>query len=171
MITRRTACITLAAAAGALLTGCTAGEDPQSTPTTASPTELEGERIEPDPTDKTEDGGPVPDAANAEDEEEAIAAARATMDVWVQGSTLTQMEWQEQLAATLTPPAQSTYANRRGYKIKDASITGNPSITRSNATSAVVVISTDVATYEVTVAKAQGEWKTSAVTPLTGGDQ
>lgn len=171
MITRRTACIALAAAAGALVTGCTADEDPQPTPTTASPTELEGERIEPDPTDKTEDGGPVPAEANAEDEEEAIAAARATMDVWVQGSTLTQMEWQEQLAATLTPPAQSTYANRRGYKITDTSITGNPSITRSNATSAVIVISTDAATYEVTVAKAQDEWKTSAVTPLTGGDQ
>ena len=168
ILSRRSAMLALATGAGVLITGC-AGEDPE-TPR-ATPTELEGRPIEPEPEDPSQEGGPVPASASEEDEQAAIAAARATMDVWVQGSTLDQMEWQEQLQATLAPPAQQAYATRHGYKVPDTEITEEPAIIRASVGSAVVRVTTDASTYEVTVVKTGEEWKTTAVTLLAGGDQ
>lgn len=168
LVNRRAAMLALAVGAGALITGC-AGED--SAPNDPSPTEVEGRPIEPEPEDPTQEGGPVPASASEEDEEAAIAAAQATMDVWVQGSTLEQMDWQEQLQATLAPPAQQAYANRFGYKVPDTEVTEDPAIIRASVGSAVVRVTTDASTYEVTVVKTGDEWKTSAVMPITGGEQ
>lgn len=168
IVSRRSAMLALAIGAGTLITGC-AGEEPA--PTKTAPTELEGRAIEPEPEDPTQEGGPVPADASEEDEEAAIAAAQATMAVWVQGSSLEQMEWQEQLQATFAPPAQQAYANRFGYKIADTEVTKDPSIIRASVGSAVVRVTTDAATYEVTVVKTGDEWKTSAVTPIAGGEQ
>lgn len=165
ILSRRSAMLVLATGAGVLITGC-AGED--SEPTKVIPTELEGRPIEPEPEDPSQEGGPVPASASAEDEQAAIAAARATMDVWVQGSTLDQMDWQEQLQATLAPPAQQAYATRFGYKVPDTEVTEEPAILRASVGSAVVRVTTDTTTYEVTVVKTGEEWKTSAVTPITG---
>ena len=166
-LNRRSAMLALAIGAGALITGC-AGEDPAPIETT--PTELEGRPIEPEPEDPAQEGGPVPASASEEDEQAAIAAARATMDVWVQGSTLDQMDWQEQLQATLAPPAQQAYATRHGYKVPDTEVTEEPAILRASVGSAVVRVTTDATTYEVTVVKTGEEWKTSAVTPITGNN-
>lgn len=167
ILSRRSAMLALATGAGVLITGC-AGEDPA--PTKATPTELEGRPIEPEPDDPNQEGGPVPASASEEDEQAAIAAARATMDVWVQGSTLDQMDWQEQLQATLAPPAQQAYATRYGYKVPDTEVTEEPTILRASVGSAVVRMTTDASTYEVTVVKTGEEWKTSAVTPITGNN-
>lgn len=167
LVSRRAALLALTVGAGALITGC-AG-DPE--PTQTAPTELEGRPIEPEPEDPTQEGGPVPASASEDDEQAAIAAARATMDVWVQGSTLDQMAWQEALQATLTPPAQMAYANRFGYKVPDTEVTEDPAIIRASVGSAVLRVTTDVATYEVTVVKTGAEWKTSAVTPIAGGEE
>ena len=168
ILSRRSAMLALATGAGVLITGC-AGDDPAPTKTT--PTELEGRPIEPEPEDPNQEGGPVPASASEEDEQAAIAAARATMDVWVQGSTLDQIDWQEQLQATLAPPAQQAYATRQGYKVPDTEVTEEPAIIRASVGSAVVRVTTDTSTYEVTVVKTGDEWKTSAVTPIAGGDQ
>lgn len=168
MISRRSAMLAIAVGAGALITGC-AGEEPE--PTKTSPTELEGRPIEPEPEDPSQEGGPVPASASEEDEEAAIAAARATMDVWVQGTSLEQMAWQDELQATLAPPAQKAYANRFGYKIPDTKVTEDPTVLRASVGSAVVRVTTDASTYEVTVVKTGDEWKTSAITPLTGSGQ
>ena len=165
---RRSAMLVLAIGAGALITGC-AGEDPAPAKTT--PTELEGRPIEPEPEDPAQEGGPVPASASEEDEKAAIGAARATMDVWVQGSTLPQMEWQEQLQDTLAPPAQQAYATRQGHKVQDTAVTEEPTVVRASVGSAVVRVSTNASTYEVTVVKTGDEWKTSAVTTLTGTEQ
>lgn len=165
MISRRCALIALTVGAGALITGC-AGEDPEAT--RATPTELEGRPIEPEPEDPSQEGGPVPASAREDDEEAAIAAARATMDVWVQGSTLEQRAWQDELQATLAPSAQQAYEGRFGYKIPDTTVAEDPTIIRASVGSAVIRVTTDASTYEVTVVNTGDEWKTSAITPITG---
>lgn len=81
------------------------------------------------------------------------------------------MAWQQQLQATLAPPAQQAYANRYGYKVSDTKVTEEPVIIRASVGSAVVRVTTDVSTYEVTVVKTGDVWKTTAVTPIAGGDQ
>lgn len=171
IVSRRSAMLALAAGTGAVATGCASQDDPPAatpTKTKKAPSDLDGRAIDPEPDNPSQEGGPVPSAATDEDEQDAIDAARATMDVWVQGSTLTQMEWQDALQDTLTPAAQDAYANRFGYKVPDTKVTEDPAVIRASVGSAVLRVTTDATTYEVTVIKTDDTWKTSGISPLTG---
>ncbi|UEJ84613.1 hypothetical protein Bra3105_18450 (plasmid) [Brachybacterium halotolerans subsp. kimchii] len=175
MITRRTAYLALSLTALAAATGCTRDDPDASSQTpvggteatqSPTPTELDGVKVQ---SDGGEAGEPVPASASAQDEDDATTAATATMKAWVQGSTLSQDAWQKKIGKTLTPQAQTAYANRYGYKVEATKLEGTPEILRVNAGSGTVRISTNAATYEVTVVKTSGKWKTSAVTPLNEG--
>lgn len=155
------------------LAGCT--REPAAAPTpsepsrTPSPTELDGVSIKPDPTDSTADGGPEPQDASKQDEEDAIAAAEATMTLWVQGSTLDETQWREQINATLTTSGQENLTSVWGYRIPDTALEGTPEIARANAGSAVVRVTTDYTSYDVTVVKSGSEWLTSNVATIGEG--
>lgn len=159
-----------------MLASCTDGEpqsDPSSSTTSAapSPTALEGVPI-------ASDGGgedePRPATADADTEDDARQAALATMRIWVKGSSLDEQEWRKKLNATLTPSGQDIAERRWGYTIEDRKVTGTPTIIRSNAATAVLHVTTDYTTYEVTVIRTDdGTWKTSNLTTdlQEGADQ
>lgn len=172
MTTRRTLLLALAALTAA---GCTKPPEPtsepqpiRSEPTRAQPTEFGTVRTKPDEYDNSDPaapGGPVPEDATIEDETAAIDAASLTMEIWVQGSTLEEREWREALNATLTPTGQDNTSTTWGYRIRDTELTGDPEIIRANAGSAVVRVTTDYTSYEVTVVKTTtGQWLTSHLT-------
>lgn len=177
MTTRRA--LLLLAALG--IAGCTTTPEPEPAPapptpepTSAQPTEFGGVRTKPDEYDNDDPeapGGPVPDDATSEDEAAAIDAALLTMGIWVQGSTLDEREWRDQLDATLTATGQESTSTTWGYRIRDTEITSDPEIIRANAGSAVVRVTTDYTSYEVTVVKTDsGDWLTSNLTTeLTEG--
>lgn len=164
----------LSLALTAALAGCGSDQvEPVGTTTTApapSPSTLAGVPVQPEPTATAVEGGPEPATAAPADERAALDAARSTMDVWVQGGTLDQMTWHDHLDATLTPQGQQAYDHLYGYRISDTAVT-ETALLRANAGSAAVRVSTDVATYEVTVVKTAAGWQTSAVTPIAGGEQ
>lgn len=141
---------------------------PSSTPASATatgPTDLDGVKTQPAPTDGATEGGPVPATAAPSDETAAIAAAQATMDVWVQGSTLDEQTWRSQLNDTMTPIGQDNVANTWGYRVKAKAVTGAPVIVRANAGSAVLTVETDYTTYTLTVVVTEpGVWKTASLT-------
>lgn len=172
MTTRRTLLVLAALTAA----GCTrppeppptSTEPPSAEPPSAEPTEFGSVRTKPDEYDNSDPaapGGPVPEDASPEDEAAAIDAASLTMGVWVQGSTLEEREWRDKLNATLTPSGQDSTSTVWGYRIRDTEITGDPEIIRANAGSAVVRVTTDYTSYEVTVVKTTtGQWLTSHLT-------
>ncbi|GAB4097693.1 hypothetical protein GCM10028787_31680 [Brachybacterium horti] len=159
------------------LASCTDGStqpDPASsstTPTPPSPTALDGVPIQSDGGGEDE---PMPTTANEDTEDAAREAALATMQIWVQGSSLDEQSWRKKLNATLTPNGQDVAQRRWGYTIKDREVVGNPTIIRANAATAVLHVTTDYTTYEVTVVRTDdGTWKTSNLTTdlQEGADQ
>lgn len=171
MTTRRT----LLALAALTAAGCTRPPEPapepqpaSAEPTSAEPSEFGSVQTKPDEyetSDPAAPGGPVPEDASPEDEAAAIDAASLTMGVWVQGSTLEEREWRDKLNATLTPSGQDSTSTVWGYRIRDTEITGAPEILRANAGSAVMRVTTDYTSYEVTVVKTTtGQWLTSHLT-------
>jgi hypothetical protein len=172
MTNRRTLLLLVAlAAAGCTSTPEPARETTTTQPASAKPTEFGTVRTKPDEYDNSDPaapGGPVPDDATTDDETAAAEAALLTMGIWVQGSTLEEREWRDKLNATLTPSGQDSASTTWGYRIRDTEITGDPEIIRANAGSAVVRITTNYTSYEVTVVKTDtGEWLTSHLTTVT----
>lgn len=157
----------LAATVPALaLTACTGGSDDAapsaSAPPTSSPTELDGVPLQPD---SGGDEDPMPAEADDESTQAAIDAATATMEVWVQGSTLDEQTWRAELNATLTSAGQDVASRTWGYRVPDHEITAEPVVIRANAATAVLHITTDYTTYEVTVIRTDdGTWLTSNLT-------
>ena len=146
------------------LTACTGDSDDAapSAPRAPSPTEVDGVPIQPD---SGGDEDPMPAEADDETTQAAIDAATATMEVWVQGSTLDEQTWRTELNATLTPPGQAVASRTWGYRVPDHEITGEPVVIRANAATAVLHITTDYTTYEVTVIRTNdGTWLTSNLT-------
>lgn len=163
-LTRR---VLLAATLPALaLTACSGdGDDAApsaSAPPAPSPTEVDGVPIQPD---SGGDENPMPAEADDETTQAAIDAATATMEVWVQGSTLDEQTWRSELNATLTTAGQAVASRTWGYRVLDHEITGDPVVIRANAATAVLHITTDYTTYEVTVIRTNdGTWLTSNLT-------
>ena len=163
-ISRRT--LLLASICAMALAGC--GNDtpkPESASSSAAPTEVGNIPVKPDDSTAEDPGGPVPADANPADESAAQAAATRTMEIWVQGSTLEERQWRDQLNATLTATGQESTSTTWGYRIRDTEITGEPEIVRASAASAVLRVTTDYTSYEVTVVKGNdGSWLTSNLT-------
>lgn len=160
------------------LASCTGEPEPEATSKgpsdTARPTKVGNVPVKPDPTGAEDRAGPVPDEATAEDRAAAVEAATTTMTIWVQGSTLEEREWRERLNATLTPSGQAAASTTWGYRVPGTKLTGEPEVIRANAGSAVIHMTTDYTTYELTVVKtADDTWLTSNITTeLTeGADQ
>lgn len=164
MIRRRA--LFLACSVTIVLAACS-NDSPDPAPTTPSeaPTQVGNVPVKPDDPAADDPGGPVPEDANAADERAAEGAATATMEIWVQGSTLEEPEWREQLNATLTATGQDATSTTWGYRIQDTDVVGEPEIVRANAGSAVLRVATDYTTYYVTVVKSDdGTWLTSNLT-------
>ena len=155
------------------LTAC-GHEDPAPSPptspttvTSAPPTEVDGVRIQSEPAGTPTEGDPPPAPANEEETQGAIAAATATMNIWVQGSTLDERTWRDELNKTLTEPGQSATSTTWGYRVRDTAVTGPGEVLRANSGSAVVRIATDHTSYDVTVVKnPDGTWLTSNLAPV-----
>lgn len=106
--------------------------------------------------------------ADQEAKDEAAAAALATAEVWVQGKTLDQGEWNDQLLHTLAPVAQPAYDGRVwGYRVEATAVTGEPSVERATMTTAVVRIPTDAGSLTLTVTRSgeSSSWATTAISP------
>lgn len=163
-ITRRT--LLLASSFAIVLAGCSNDTpEPEPTSRSAAPTEVGDIPVKPDDSTAEDPGGPVPADADSADESAAQAAAAATMDIWVQGSTLEERQWREQLNATLTPTGQEATSTIWGYRIRDTEVTADPETVRANAASAVLRVTTNYTTYEVTVVQtSDGTWLTSNLT-------
>ncbi|MGO2537635.1 hypothetical protein ACTXJK_15130 [Brachybacterium tyrofermentans] len=104
--------------------------------------------------------------ADQEAKDGAGAAALATAEIWVQGKTLDQDEWNEQLLDTLAPVAQPAYDGRTwGYRVEATAVTGEPSIEQATMTTATVQIPTDAGSLTVTVTRSSesGSWETTAI--------
>lgn len=163
---RRTFMLAVAVLATTNCTGAPSTEPSAPEPRPAPPpTEVGSVPIEPEPTDVEDPGGPVPGEATDEDVAAATNAATATMEVWVQGSTLEERQWREQLDATLTTTGKEATSTTWGYRIRDTEVTGDPEIVRANAASAVLRVTTNYTSYEVTVVQtSEGTWLTSNLT-------
>lgn len=170
-LTRRTLLLAVPALA---LAACTHDkEDTKASPSATaepSPSQLDGVPLQSD------SGGdePMPADADKDTTKAATTAATKTMKVWVQGSTLDEQDWRKKLNATLTPNGQDVASRTWGYKVPDHKVTGDPEIIRANAATALLHVTTDYTTYEVTVVRADdGTWKTSNLTTdlREGGDQ
>lgn len=127
--------------------------------TTPAPTASATQESEPDGDDERPETITVDDKTLAA----AQSAAEATMGIWVQGQTLDQQTWLQQFTDTLAPEAQPVYANRFGYKIPDTAIVGQTTPLVVNDEYGTFQITTDVATYEVTVLNIGDTWATSAI--------
>lgn len=99
--------------------------------------------------------------------DDAAAAALATAEIWVQGKTLEQAAWNEQLLHTLAPVAQPAYDGRVwGYRVEATAVKGEPAVEQATMTTATVVIPTDAGPLTMTVTRSdeQGSWATTAIT-------
>lgn len=104
--------------------------------------------------------------ADQEAKDGAAAAALATTKIWVQGKTLEQGEWNEQLVQTLAPVAQPAYDGRTwGYRVEATAVTGEPNIEQATMTTATVRIPTDAGSLTLTVTRSGGNssWATTAI--------
>lgn len=163
-ISRRT--LLLGSGFAVALAGCTnAAPEPEPTSRSAVPTKVDNIPVKPDDSTADDPGGPVPEDADSSDESAAVAAATATMEIWVQGSSLEERQWRDQLNATLTTTGQEATSTTWGYRIRDTEVIGDPEIVRANAASAVLQVTTNYTSYEVTVVKTnEGTWLTSNLT-------
>lgn len=104
--------------------------------------------------------------ATDEDEAGAIAAALTTAEIWVQGSTLDQEEWNSALMETMTELAQNAYDGRWwGYRIAATEITGDPTTVFVTASSATIRVPTNDGDLTITVVRESPDspWLTSGL--------
>lgn len=106
--------------------------------------------------------------ADQEAKDGASGAALATAEIWVQGKTLDQGEWNEQLLDTLAPVAHPAYDGRTwGYRVEATAVTGEPSIEQATMTTATVRVPTNAGPLTLTVTRSSGDssWATTAISP------
>ncbi|MEE1652136.1 hypothetical protein V1260_15245 [Brachybacterium sp. J144] len=152
--------------------GSTSRETPAAAASSATPTK------EPElyatPSDQGEEAGQEAGhddslenaAADQKAKDGAAAAALATAEIWVQGKTLDQGEWNEQLLDTMAPVAHPAYDGRTwGYRVEATAVTGEPSIAQATMTTATVQIPTDAGSLTLTVTRSSGDssWATTAI--------
>lgn len=169
MTTRRTLLLggTVLALGGAL---AACGGDPEPDPVAAEPTpEWDYGTPSPDP-DVGEDEAPndslLPEEADQDARDGATAAAIVTANVWVQGSTTEQQEWNDSLMETLTPLAQDAYDDRWwGYRITATEITGDPEVQNVTMSTATITIPTDGGDLTLTLTRTTptSQWLTSGI--------
>lgn len=151
----------LTAASLAVLGACDRPE-PQATPSPSSEP-VEG----PEPEDTSQ--APITDAAASDaDREAAVATALATMNVWVQGSTLDEQTWRQQINATMTASGQQALQSVWGYRVQDTTVVGEPSIQREDLGTIVVRVATDYTSYDVTVVNDNDRWLTADIRTADG---
>lgn len=165
--------LALAAAILALgLTACSSDPEPEAPTTTpaAEPTHLYNDPVDrpTSPGDAAEGDSLVNAHADAAAEEGATAAGVATAQVWVQGSTMDQRDWNDALMATLTPLAQDAYQDRWwGYRIEATEITGEPVLSEATMTTAIVTVPTNDGDLVLTVTRTDETtpWLTAGIEP------
>lgn len=116
--------------------------------------------------DDAEDDSLVNREADESAKQGAIDAAMATAEVWVQGKTMDQQQWNSALLATLSPIAQPAYDGRTwGYRVKATAITGDPAVTEATMTTATVTVPTDAGSLTLTVGRDDetAPWLTTAI--------
>ena len=161
-----------------LAAGCTPSEPapttPPPVPTESTPEEPDWTYSTPSPTsdgpDDIPDDSLIDEEADQDAREGAAAAATVTAEIWVQGSTLEQREWQERLMETLTPIAQDSYRDRWwGYRVAETELTGEPEIVAATMASATVTIPTNAGDLTLTVTRPTptDQWLTSGIEPAT----
>lgn len=177
----------LIAAPALALAACTSRPSATTTPdtpTAPTPTETTeqphasdgGSSTAPDPSDagatvdpdEVRVDEPMPAAADEKSSQAATEAATSTMKVWVKGSTMDEQDWRKELNATLTPAGQTVASRTWGYRITDTKLTGEAEAVRANEDSAVLRITANENTYELTVVRTTGDtWLTSNITTVT----
>lgn len=173
---------TLAVTAAVLaLAACGGGNDREEDPTTtAAPTPAAtseaptGPYLEPSDGGAGDDDAPAGDDSlvNAEADEDArqgaTAAALATAEVWVQGDTMEQPEWNEALLETIAPISHAAYDSKWwGYRVTSTEITGDPELADATMTTATATVPTDAGDLTLTVTRADesADWLTTGITP------
>lgn len=161
-----------------LAAGCST---PDPEPTTPAPTSTQATPEEPawtystpsptsDGPDDIPDDSLIDEEADQDAREGAAAAATMTAQIWVQGSTLEQRDWNDQLMETLTPIAQDSYRDRWwGYRVAETEITGEAELVAASMVSATVTIPTNTGDLTLTVTRPTptDSWLTSGIEPPT----
>lgn len=179
-MTRHRLTLTCAAALLTVTAGCSApAPDEQSPTATPEPTATEAPQpawdySTPTPSSEESDEAQADSLIDEEADQDAragaAAAAMVTAEVWVQGATLDQLDWNEQLMETLTPIAQDSYRDRWwGYRIVATEITGEPELTAATMASATVIVPTNAGELTLTVTRTTpaDQWLTSGIQPAT----
>lgn len=178
-MTRRQIRLACAVVALTITTGCTGPQSDEET--TPAPTASESAEPEPDWTYSTPQPAPeesdeaeadslIDEDADQDARDGASAAAMLTARVWVQGATLDQRDWNEQLMETLTPIAQESYRDRWwGYRVAETEVVGEPEIADATMVSATVTIPTNTGDLTLTVTRPTptDQWLTSGIEPAT----
>lgn len=170
-MTRKTILLTAIAATALTLTACV-GQDAEPSPSTTTMATPTGPYVLPSDTATAEPGDVEDDSlVNAEPDDNAKRGAQdaaiATATVWVQGKTLDQQAWNEQLLATIAPIAQPAYDTKTwGYRITQTAITGDPTLVDATMTTATVTVPTDDGDLTLTVARDDetSPWLTTSIT-------
>ncbi|MGQ4507397.1 hypothetical protein ACUH9O_08710 [Dermabacteraceae bacterium P13103] len=145
----------------------TAPEQPKLVIETPSPTPTVLDGI-PVTSSAETDGEPVPQEAGEADRREAVSAAMRSAEILVQGSTMDQVPWRKALDATFVEPYVQNFTTW-GYKVPAHKITGEPTIQRANAATAVVIVPTDAGPLTITVVRLDAKtWLTSAIATAEG---
>lgn len=168
------AAVTLALAA------CGGGDDRDDATPTATPTptvtseEPTGPYLEPSDGGGGDEDAPAGDDSivNAEADEDArqgaTDAAMATAEVWVQGDTMEQQEWNDALLETIAPISRTAYDSKWwGYRVDSTEITGDPELSNATMTTATVTVPTDAGDLTLTVTRADesADWLTTGLEP------
>lgn len=173
---------TLAVAVAVLaLAACGSGNDrdddatPSATPTPAvTSEEPTGPYLEPSDGGGGDEDAPAGDDSivNAEADEAArqgaTDAALATTEVWVQGTTMEQQEWNDALLETIAPISRTAYDSKWwGYRVDSTEITGDPELSNGTMTTATVTVPTDAGDLTLTVTRADesADWLTTGLEP------
>lgn len=179
-MTRRAQLAAAVVILGLSLTACGGEREPEPTATSTPAPSVSGPYKAPEPAPAPSDGTePAPAEAdsleNLPADEDAKAgateAAMATATVWVQGQTLPQPEWNQQLLDTIAPLSRSAYDGRTwGYQVTQTTIVGDPVISDATMTTATVTVPTDDGELTLTVVRADeaSPWLTSALTTQQG---
>lgn len=142
-------------------TACTTANPQPTAPPSSDPDEV----ADPD----TPTGGPIiPAEASDADRQAAVKAALATMNVWIQGSTLDEPTWRGEINATLTQGGQRSLETVWGYRVPDTALNGDPVIQREDLGTIVVRVPTDYTSYDLTVVSEQDQWLTAEIRTIDG---
>ena len=163
------------------LAACGGGDDrdddatPSATPTPAvTSEEPTGPYLEPSDGGGGDEDAPAGDDSivNAEADDEArqgaTDAALATTEVWVQGTTMEQQEWNDALLETIAPISRTAYDSKWwGYRVDSTEITGDPELSNATMTTATVTVPTDAGDLTLTVTRADesADWLTTGLEP------